>query len=383
MNPRKWKHDLPDNLTLDESKGRYRYWHPIKKNRTWLGKDKAKAMQLATDFNLAIELQLQKRRIENGNPYKVKHLVNLFRASAIHNEPWDDGTKRNYEFKLNVINDEYGNHHFVAIDRLEIDKFLTLRCKNADTWNKWRYVFILLYRFAISKKIVEFNEAEAVLKRSTSKKIAYNRTQRIPLTIDRFWKIHDHEETEPFMKVAMKFSLVTLQSRFECVSVKYTDERDGFIYIIRDKTSGDSDMAFIRIEVTDQIKEIIGESRNDNVVTPYIVHRKPKSRQRRHIDNKPHWTYVEPDFITKEFRRVMLLACPEYKNTGRQCPTFHQIRKLGANLYYDGGYTKDQVRSLMTHTDEKTTQIYLTTGQVPDNRFIKVKASLKLSDFRT
>jgi hypothetical protein len=240
----------------------------------------------------------------------------------------------------------------------------------------------MLYTFAISRKLADVNEAEAVLKKSTSKKLEYNQKARQPLTIDKFMKIVKHDSCEPFLRVAMNLSLVTLQARSECVNLKYTDIRDGYLYVIRDKTSGDSDMAFIRIKITDQIEEIISESRKDNIASPFTVHRAPKTRQRKHLDNKPHWTYVMPNYLSKAFKKALEASCPEYKGMGRSAPSFHEIRALGSKVYREMGYCKDQIRALMTHANEKTTDIYLNGGKLEDHHFIKVNAELNLSDLK-
>ena len=60
-------------------------------------------------------------------------------------------------------------------------------------------------------------------------------------------------------------------------------------------------------------------------------------------------------------------------------PHFHEIRSLGSKVYREYGYKKDEIRALMAHSDQKTTDIYLSGGKLEDHHFIKVKADLNLA----
>jgi hypothetical protein len=65
----------------------------------------------------------------------------------------------------------------------------------------------------------------------------------------------------------------------------------------------------------------------------------------------------------------------------RQRPTFHEIRSLGARIYRELGYADEYIRSLMTRTDKKTTEIYLQNPEQLDYRnFRPVKVEMKLKD---
>lgn len=48
--------------------------------------------------------------------------------------------------------------------------------------------------------------------------------------------------------------------------------------------SGDSDMAFIKIRMTDELEDIGRRSLADRVVSPFVVHRSPELRVK---DDKP------------------------------------------------------------------------------------------------
>ncbi len=179
---------------------------------------------------------------------------------------------------------------------------------------------------------------------------------------------------------AMKFSLITLQARSEVVNLDITkDIRDGQIYIIRDKTSGDSDMAFIKIPVTPAITRIIKKSK-DGTHSPYLVHFQPQSRKRADLNKKPHWTYFTPSYLTHTFAAIRNDLAPFNTMPSTERPGFHEIRSLGARLYEEKGYPKDYIRMLMSPPDRKTTDFYLGGGELRDHHFVQVAADLDIQD---
>ena len=61
-----------------------------------------------------------------------------------------------------------------------------------------------------------------------------------------------------------------------------------------------------------------------------------------------------------------------------QRPTFHEIRGLGARLYRASGVAEDAIQALMTHSNRRTTQIYLERGvaALTDEDYHPVTATL-------
>ena len=142
-------------------------------------------------------------------------------------------------------------------------------------------------------------------------------------------------------------------------------------------------MAFIKIAVTDQLEDIRRRSRTlDNTVSPYLVHRAPERRRRQWIEGKPHWTYIEPMYLSKAFAEVRDKLEPFKSMRGAQRPGFHEIRGLGARLYRAAGISEEAIQALMTHSNPRTTQIYLDRGAaaLTDNDFRPVAATLRLAD---
>jgi hypothetical protein len=293
---------------------------------------------------------------------------------------WDEGTRKAHLWKIERISRELGDRFVARTDCVFLSDWLGF-CKTADAWNKWRYDLILLWQFAVSKNLATVNEPEKILERSTSKKLDINRKVRLPLDVEGYLAIY--EKALGFLQIAMDQSLITLQARTEVCSVQHAHYRDGYLYTIRDKTSGDSDMAFIRIELTEELEAIRRRSLTlDGTLSPYLVHRVPDRERRAWIEGKPHWTYVNPDYLSKAFAEARDQVERFKAMPANTRPTFHEIRGLGSRLQKERGRSRADIQKLMAHTDERATKIYLEGGAsaLSDNDFAVVSAPFTRSE---
>lgn len=371
------KYDHPPNMTFDQAATLYIVRNPVTGKRKRFA-DEGKALKAVTALNKFLETERALRALEHGLP-KISGLVAKWIEDRLPFMPWSEGTKANYLAKMRRISRELGERPIKHTDCMFLEDWIANIAKTGDTFNDWRYMFVLLWGFAVSRKLADSNEGEKVLERSTSKKIEANRKQRLPLDVDGFNAIH--EKSEPWLRLAMETSLVTLQGRSEIANMRLADSRKGFLHVIRDKTSADSDMAFIKIEVTAQIEEFWSLSRTlDNTVSPYLIHRKPHDAREQWIKGKPHWTYITPDYLGRAFAEARdsitrFASLPESKR-----PSFHEIRGLGSRLCAEQGMTKKAIQALMTHTHERVTEIYLQGGAeaLTDDDYQRVEAPLVL-----
>jgi integrase len=92
------------------------------------------------------------------------------------------------------------------------------------------------------------------------------------------------------------------------------------------------------------------------LVSPYLIHYKPKARRREQIDAKDHWTSVTPDYLTKELTKARNAAHAYDNVPAGERPTFHEIRALGAWLYEQQKPPQEFTQALMGHADEKMTK---------------------------
>ncbi len=380
MTPGKRIYKLPKNLTLEKKSGNFRYRNPLTGKRTYFGKDRAEAIKRAEAANKVIALRKEKLKDEQVGSISVGHVIRLYTELIVPYKPWADSTRSNKLIALRKYDREFGRFLFVAVDRVFIAEWLEQYAK-ADTYNEHRTNLIDIWSFGISRKLADINEPEKTMERSNSLKIAANRRDRGVLTIEQYQAIHDAAPV--FLQVAMDLSLVTLQGRAEICKIQDADLRDGFLFFIRQKTSAESDMAFLRIEVTDQLRSLRAKSRANGPPCPFWVNRLPQRQPSKKDNNKSHAFAVAPDYLSKAFQRhrdgIGLFDDVPTKNR----PTFHSIRGLGSRVYRELGYSNDYIRSLMAHGDQKVTDIYLENpGLVKDTHFSKVKAGMKLADLK-
>lgn len=374
------KNDYPPYMTLDRQRNRFVVTNPLtgKKKRF---EDEREARETAALLAEYVEKERQSRLLDDGRP-KIVGLVDSWERDKLQFMPWDEGTRRNVLAKMRRIRKELGSRTVAHTDRLFLEEWLSGFCKTGDQFNKWRYALILLWRYAVAKKYAEACEPELIEKRSTSKKLAMNRKVRRQLDVAGFWAIHEH--AEPWLQIAMEQSLVTLQARAEICNMQHQHYRRGYLFVIRDKVSGDSDMAFIKIKVTDELEDIRRRSLSDRVVSPFLVHRAPERRRRQWTEGKPHWTYVNPEYLSKAFAEARDKVERYAELPPRERPTFHEIRGLGARLYRKLGVPEAAIQALMTHANKRTTAIYLDRGAeaLSDDDYITVSATLRLADTR-
>ena len=355
------------------------YVNPITKQRYGIGSNKALANKRARLANARLVPEDNVlNKILGLNDILLQSVIQEYIEKIIPLKAWGKKTKEGKIFSLNRIDRELGQKTIHSLDRVFLGKWLEEKTPSAEAFNKNRTILVDLWKYAISQRYVDINEPDAVIKKSTSKKILDNKRQRERMTVDQFWGIHNYKNTPKWIQRAMRFSLITLQARNETLKAKWSDYRDGWLYVVRDKTSTESDMSFIRIKVEGDLEKLLNTCWNDRGDSPFIINRIPK----RNIafQNREHYTQIEPHYFSTQFR--------EYRNaTGlfddfdaNRKPPFHEIRSLGSRIYRALGYDERYIQYLMTHSDKSTTEIYLSGGEITDDRFIKVRADLKLSD---
>ena len=372
------KNDYPKYMTFDRQRKRFVVTNPLtgKKKRFPEEQQAREAALLLAEY---VEQERLARLMDAGRP-TIAGLVDAWKRDRLQFQAWDQGTRDNHLAKMRRIKRELGARAISQTDRLFLEEWLNSFCGTGDQFNKWRYVLILLWRYAVSRKLADECEPELIEQRSTSKKLEMNRKVRQQLDVEGFWAIHEH--AEPWLRIAMEQSLITLQARTEVCNMQYPHYRSGHLFVIRDKVAGDSDMAFIKIRLTDELEDIRRRSMADRIASPFLVHRAPQRRRREWTAGKPHWTYVNPEYLSKAFakardkvERFAALPAPER-------PTFHEIRGLGARLYRQHGMPEEAIQALMTHANKRTTAIYLDRGAeaLSDEDYITVSATLRLRD---
>jgi enterobacteria phage integrase len=371
---------LPMYVTPD-GRGGYRVRSPF--NMVGVRyRDLDAAVEAATLLREAVERERQARLLDAGKA-TIAGVVDKFITDQVQFMPWKKGTRTNNLAKLNRIKRELGARVIDRTDAVFLDEWLTGFCFNADTWNKWRYALVLIWKFALSRGLARSNEPERVLERSNSLVIEANQKQRQSLTVEGYKAIYAC--AVPWLKLAMDISLLTLLGRSEVINLKHADFRsDGYLYVIREKVNATSDAAFMRIEITPELEKLRTRALAlDNVVCPYLVHRAPDKRKRRDLDSKKgkHWAWVIPNYLTTAFADARDQS-GHYRHLETNAkPSFHEIRGLGSRRAEDLGMDQKAISMLMSHSDPKTTRIYLAGGveALRPEDYIVVRAPLSIA----
>lgn len=370
----------PTYMYADGDRGGYIVRNPLNNKKVRFAKaDEPKARATALRLVELVEEERRARLLDAGKP-TIRALIEGWRRDQLPFMPWSPSTASNYKYQINRIERELGSRLVARTDCVFLTEWLQKFCKTADTWNQWRYTLVLLWKFAVSKKIVEANEAEKVLERSNSLVLEANRKVRQPLDMEGFKAIRAH--APPWLQIAMDLALITLQGRSEVCNMRHDDFRGGHLFVIRQKTHRQSDAAFIKIKLTPDLEDLRNRSLAlDNTQSPFIVHRTPDRKYRELADSMPHWTYVRPDYLTKAFLEARTAARCYEDLPAEKRPTFHEIRGLGSRTCEALGMKGTEIQLLMTHADKKTTDIYLNGGAeaLRDEDYVTVEAPLTLA----
>lgn len=205
----------------------------------------------------------------------------------------------------------------------------------------------------------------ALHKRSKRK----DKPQRQRLTAPDYLKMlsitYEQPENYLFLNIAMRLAVQTTQAVNEITDMKYDDvewydepimHNDltvfGYIQVHRKKTE-DQDASRIKIPITNALKSIIEDSKDDTA-SPYIVHRATQSS----VVSKgcTHSTQLTNQYLSKQFSKLRDYAGIGSHLTTEQKPTFHELRALACKLFDEQGHNPQK---RMAHSDPESTKIYL------------------------
>ena len=414
-------HDFPKYMTVDGDRGGFKVTNPLSgKSKRFSKEDEEKARDLAIRLGELVRREQLQRALDDGLP-SVSRLVQRWKAEEMQFHPWDPGTRDNYNSWFKRIDNELGQMVVRSVTALQLHNWLTTFCTNADMWNHYRYALVLLWKFAVLQQMCKVNVAEQVAFRSTSKKLEMNRKSRRRLDIAGYRAIHSLGE--PWFQISMEQSLQSLLGREETCEIQHQHYRNGFLFVIREKVAGDSAKGFIRIPLTpdllalqrrsrmlsnvpttlpqtsvtfravaleaqglssSEIADRLGSSikkigqllwwhrkhvatkEKVAIISPHLVWRRPEKMSQRVLNCRRqagrHWTYVEPDYLTREFQRLRDLAGVDADRPPNERTTYHEIRSLGARIMEAQGIKRMAIQTLLAHSKPSTTEIYLQHG---------------------
>lgn len=353
MTPRKrspGRQGWPDNLY--PNRDGYKYRHPVTRRETFMGRDKVKAFAAAKKLNAMLMPGNDLVGKVVGARETVADAIAVFRRDDIPARDWAPKTAEVYESVIRRIDTALGSRPVEEITVKDCAEFIRAVTVSDRAKQQFRLVLSWIMACALQEGWIDTNPVLATRRFQHERK-------RARLTKDMYAAIW--EKAAPWLRLAMDISLVTLLRRDDVVSLKFTDVREGSLWVIPQKTEGTS-LVKLKIRIGDQLASLLAQAR-DGVLSPYIVHRLPKKARPSNMraTARKHHTQVMPEQLTRAFQDAREAAGVGGSNP----PSFHEIRSLGGALLSDLGWQIEQIQALMGHSSISMTTHYLDGHEAP------------------
>lgn len=353
--PRRRKNTgLPINLYQNNGGKSYRYRHPVTGKFHGMGGDKAAAIAAAKQLNALLMAPSDLVSNVLGSVTLGQH-IDWMQENILPDREYSPATVEMYERnfrKLSTYNDK-------ALDEITVHDIAALMDQQTPrVANQLRQVATDVFKVGMSRGLCPDNPAETTLKRKEKK-------ARKRLTLDQFKAIR--QAAPDWLQSAMDIALLTLQRREDITLMKFDEIRDGYLYVIQNKTKK-HDTGYLRITIGPELNAVLKRCR-DSINSPFVIHRRPEKIIKR--AGMEHWSQVKPEMVSRQFKLItekLLASMPSNER-----PTFHEIRALGIKLYKDQGIDPQQ---LAGHSTEKMTANY--DAGHDEIRWIEAAASLNL-----
>lgn len=318
---------LPPNL-YENSAGYFYFVNPQSKKAKGLGRDKAKACSEARAANAALA---------NMKPSSLvawvtgKQDYTLAEWVPVYKELWSEktgpapATLRNASGYLRRIAEadcawmrlpDIGTAHAATL--LELVEKESGAASAIGMRARLRDVF----RMAETQGLIEQGKNPVSATYTASRAVRRER-----LTLEQFHAIR--EKSPVWLQRAMMLALVTGQRRGDIANMKFSDQKDGFLHVVQEKSQGQIKLQLdvnIRLAAVGvSISEAIQDCR-DLVVSRYMIHHTAHRGPARPGDQVPG------NGISNAFQAAVVAAGIEAEE-GRTPPTFHEIRSLAERLF--------------------------------------------------
>jgi hypothetical protein len=336
---------LPPNLYLG-SHGHYKYRRPDTGKYYSLGTDRNEAVSAAKQLNSMLMSGRDLVEKVIGGSCLFSNFIDQFESKVMPERNLAIQTINEYKRKFIYIIKDLGKKPVDEISVLDIAEFLKQFPPVLS--NRYRSLLSLIFKYAVAHGVCNDNPANKTISRKIYKK-------RKRLTIEGYAAVY--EKADQWLKNAMEIGLHTLQRCEDIINLKFTDIKDGYLYVIQQKTKKHGDKAYIRAKIEISLQKIIDRCK-DSMLSPYLIHRRPDrlSKQNAKAKSKKHYTQVTAEYLSKAFSAIRDQLGMFSKMDPDERPTFHEIRALGIKLYKEAG--KDP-QKLAGHFNSKMTEKYL------------------------
>ncbi|KKL00285.1 integrase [Rheinheimera mesophila] len=356
--------DFPVGLYTKRVRGKLRYYF-VREDGTekWfpIGVARGDAIAAAHAYNAKYRVQ-QLAISERGDKYNkpLSHWVPVVLQRVKKEEKLGANAISTFEADCKRLVEQFGTVMSKAVNLETVNAYLELNCsgKSNNVYNRKISFLRKVFDYLCDMSAMAANPAE--LKKVKPK----DEKKRQRMDLNAFKQI---EAAAPlWLKTAMNLALQTTHAVLEVSRIKYRDceyfpvpviqnglEVFGVMRIHRQKVQK-KEASRVAIPITAALKQIIDASRQDHILSPYIVHK-------RKTDSNPvskevsHETQLVSTLISRTFSELRdELGIYEHLDKDSR-PTFHEIRALSIHLFTQMGIDP-QARA--AHTDSKSTKIY-------------------------
>tara|TARA_B110000027_G_C16091577_1_gene288727 strand:- start:188 stop:1357 length:1170 start_codon:yes stop_codon:yes gene_type:complete len=336
----------------------YRYKHPTTKKFHGMGKDKVEAIKAAKSLNdkligatsLVDSVLHPSTSVESLCDSYLAFKKNLKGKKALQKASIDE--IRGAHKKIKIYFDGWNCRQLTT---MAISQFLDGIYDpeesegHARERDKTRKVFVATLNYGQTKGELDTNPATPCLKIGNPPEVERHNKDG--------WKMI-YNAAEPWMQKAMDICMLTTQRRGDICNMKKENIKDGVLYVVQEKTHK-HDTGYLAIQITPELNEVLtrtlGKDRV-NIVSPYLIHRKPRAYTERQKAAGIHFSYINKDYLTKEFKRLRDDVTGAYDHLPMvQRPGFHQGRALAIHEHKKQGCAPQQ---LAGHASEKMTDNY-------------------------
>lgn len=335
---------LPQNLYFDARHGTYRYRRPTEGKFFPFGSDRLKAIDAAKQLNLEFMRGADLVGVVMGTASDLfTEFLNIYEKDVLPPRELAKGTLDLYAVHFRRFRKQFEGK---AVDQITIRMIAEmLDALTPRTANQCRALLIDIFNHAAAKGLCPDNPAASTINRIEKKQCKRH-------TIDGLKAIR--EKSPVWLQNAIDLALITAQRRTDILNMRFDGVRDGFLYVVQQKTAKASDAAWIRFKVTDELQAVISRCRDD-IVSPYLVHRRPDRKKQKQAQTKDHWTQVEERYLTGAFKKARE-AAESYKGwKEEEMPGFHEVRALSLHLYQKAGKDGQKIAG---HASEAMTKNY-------------------------
>lgn len=341
--------DLPPNLYV-RNNGYYSFKDPRTGKEYGLGRDKRYAVTQAIEANLEIYQELAQPvtlldRMNNVKKFTLNDWLVTYEKD-LDRRKLAAKTMESYSRFLKTIKEGMGQFAIEDIDTKALADFLAPWRDDgkATMHNRIRNFLKDVFATAIAHGVIKTNPIEYI----KTEKVSVARSR---LSLDEFKSICANTPSlYPWAKACFELALLTGQRIGDIQAMKWSDIRDGKIYVVQQKTGSrvaiDTAHGLNAIDKT--IKQVLEELKTFKDESDHVI---PVSGGR--------------DKLSRAFLKSRASSKIKWEGTP---PSFHEIRSLSARLYKEENDSEFSQR-LLGHKNSTMTDRYIDTR---DNAFIEV-----------